>query len=92
MVLEKEAKHKRVITSTLQNQNLIEVKVDKTHMNPKKNQQAITAMETFMSLPDELLIEMINKDPEGIDVICLALGIELNNIKYTKKSKIGLDR
>ena len=91
MVLEKEAKHKRVITSTHQDQNVIEVKADKIYMKSKKNQQAITAMETFMSLPDELLIEMIYKDPEGINVICLALGIELNNIKYAKKSKIGLD-
>ena len=90
-VLEKEVKHKRVITSTHQDQNVIEVKADKTYMKSKKNQQAITAMETFMSLPDELLIEMIYKDPEGINVICLALGIELNNIKYAKKSKIGLD-
>lgn len=41
-------------------------------------------METFMSLPDDLLIEMIYKDPEGINVICMALGIELSGLKPTR--------
>ena len=53
-------------------------------MKSKKNQQAITAMETFMSLPDELLIEMIYKDPEGINIMCMALGIELSNTKFVR--------
>jgi hypothetical protein len=49
-----------------------------------KLKKPVTAMETFMSLPDDLLIEMIYKDPEGINVICMALGIELSGLKPTR--------
>ena len=50
----------------------------------KTNTKPVTAMEVFMSLPDDLLIEMIYKDPEGINVMCMALGIELSNTKFIR--------
>jgi hypothetical protein len=52
----------------------------------------ITTLEFFMSLPDDLILNMIVYDPEGIIIICLALGLELNNINVKKeKSKIFLE-
>ena len=50
-----------------------------------KIKKPVTAMETFMSLPDDLLIEMIYKDPEGINVICMTLGIELSGVKSIRE-------
>jgi hypothetical protein len=82
LVQEKEVKHKKVLISILLNQNLIEVKDDNYLMiKDTKIKKPATAMETFMSLPDDLLIEMIHKDPEGVNVICMALGIELSGVK-----------
>ena len=49
-----------------------------------KIKKPVTAMEVFMSLPDDLLIEMIYKDPEGINIMCMALGIELSNTKFVR--------
>jgi hypothetical protein len=45
----------------------------------------ITALKFFMSLPDELLLNMIQYDFEGIYMMCLALGLELNDIDFKEK-------
>jgi hypothetical protein len=85
LALEKEAKHKRVLINIPLNQNHIEVKDDNYFMiKDTKIKKPVTAMEVFMSLPDDLLIEMIYKDPEGINVMCMALGIELSNTKFIR--------
>jgi hypothetical protein len=84
-VLEKEVKHKKVLTNTPPNLNHIEVKDDNYSMDKDtKIKKPVTAVEVFMSLPDDLLIEMIYKDPEGINIMCMALGIELSNTKFVR--------
>jgi hypothetical protein len=44
----------------------------------------ITALEFFNMLPDELLLDMIKYDPEGVKAMCFALGLELNGININE--------
>jgi hypothetical protein len=50
-----------------------------------ENIRKFTALEVFMSMPDDLLVAMLQRDPEGIQIMCLALGIELSNAKNVEK-------
>lgn len=45
----------------------------------------LTALGFFYSLPDELLLDMIEYDPEGVKLMCFTLGLELNNIDINKR-------
>lgn len=45
----------------------------------------IKAIDVFMSLPDELIIDMCKYDKEGLLIMCLAIGIELFNKEFPEK-------
>jgi hypothetical protein len=52
----------------------------------------ITALEFFLSLPDDLILNILEYDPEGMYMMCLALSLELNGINIEKKnSKVFLE-
>ena len=44
----------------------------------------LTTLGFFYSLPDELLLDMIKYDPEGVKVMCFAIGLELNGISISE--------
>ena len=53
---------------------------------------SITALEFFLSLPDDLILNILEHDPEGMYMMCLALGLELNGIDVKEKnSKVFLE-
>jgi len=39
----------------------------------------VKALDVFMALPDDLVIDMIKYDREGILIMCIAMGVELSN-------------
>ncbi len=39
----------------------------------------IKAVDVFMALPDELIVDMCKYDKEGLLIMCLAMGVELFN-------------
>ena len=45
-----------------------------------------TALEFLMSSPDILISDIIKYNPEGIEIICLLLSLELNNINIKKEN------
>jgi len=56
-----------------------------------ENIRKFTALEVFMSMPDDLLVAMLQRDPEGIQIMCLALGIELSNAKNVEKIEFSVE-
>jgi hypothetical protein len=52
----------------------------------KDANNSITALEFFLSLPDDLILNIIEYDPEGIYMMCLTLGLELNGINIKEKN------
>jgi len=68
LVREKEVKLKNLIISILQNQKYMLDKEDNLLNN-------ITALEAFMLIDDELLINIITYDKVSIYMMCLALSI-----------------
>ena len=51
----------------------------------------VTGLEFFSSLPDDVLIEIINNDKESLNMICLCLGLELSTGDGTKTVPISLE-
>jgi hypothetical protein len=46
----------------------------------------LSALDVFMTLPDELIISIIKYDKEGIYMMCLSLAIEFLNKEPPNKS------
>lgn len=43
-----------------------------------KSKTQMKAFDLFMSLPDELIIDMLKYDREGLYIICAVIGMELS--------------
>ena len=46
----------------------------------------MTALEFFLSMPDNLILDVIKYDPEDTKIMCLALSLELNGIISKKEN------